>query len=119
MNLHWQFSADGIGLSFDKIAFGCQKNDWDTIDFWKESMRMECIIREWKIEDAASLAEMLNNKNILNNLRDGLPYTYTKSDAEKYITSMLSADKTKTFAFAITVDDKAGNKRCKAGLQLY
>jgi hypothetical protein len=35
---------------------------------------MECIIREWKIEDAAGLAEMLNNKNILNNLRDGLPY---------------------------------------------
>lgn len=63
---------------------------------------MECIIREWKIEDAAGLAEMLNNKNILNNLRDGLPYPYTKSDAEEYIMSMLSADKTKTFAFAIT-----------------
>lgn len=60
---------------------------------------MECIIREWKIEDVASLAEMLNNKNILDNLRDGLPYPYTKSDAEEYITSMLSADKTKTFAF--------------------
>lgn len=68
---------------------------------------MECKIREWKLEDAAGLAEMLNNKNILNNLRDGLPYPYTKSDAEEYIASMLSADKTKTFAFAITVDDKA------------
>lgn len=67
---------------------------------------MKCTIREWKIEDAVNLAEMLNNKNILNNLRDGLPYPYTKSDAEEYITSMLSSDKTKTFAFAITVDDK-------------
>lgn len=67
---------------------------------------MKCTIRKWKIEDAANLAEMLNNKNILNNLRDGLPYPYTKSDAEEYITSMLSSDKTKTFAFAITVDDK-------------
>ena len=67
---------------------------------------MECKIREWKLEDAAGLAEMLNNKNILNNLRDGLPYPYTKSDAEEYIASMLSADKTKTFAFAITADDK-------------
>ena len=66
---------------------------------------MECMIREWKLEDAASLAEMFNNKNILNNLRDGLPYPYTKNDAQEYITSMLSADKTKTFAFAITVDD--------------
>ena len=50
--------------------------------------------------------EMLNNKNRLNNLRDGLPYPYTKSDAEEYITSMLEADRTKTFAFAITVDNK-------------
>lgn len=49
---------------------------------------------------------MLNNKNILNNLRDGLPYPYTKKDAEGYISAMLSSDKTKTFAFAITVEDK-------------
>ncbi len=48
---------------------------------------------------------MLNNKNIQNNLRDGLPYPYTADDAEEYIVSMLSADKTKTFAFAITVND--------------
>ena len=68
---------------------------------------MQCVIREWKIEDAARLAEMLNNRNILNNLRDGLPYPYTEKDAEEYITSMLGADKTKTFPFAITVDDKA------------
>lgn len=67
---------------------------------------MECIIRLWKMEDAESLSQMLNNRNILNNLRDGLPYPYTKKDAEDYIASMLSADKTKTFAFAITVDDK-------------
>lgn len=66
---------------------------------------MECIIREWKIEDAADLAEMVNNKKILNNLRDGLPYPYTKSDAEEYITSMLAADKTKTFAYAIAAED--------------
>lgn len=63
---------------------------------------MECFIREWNIEDAASLAELLNNKNILNNLRDGLPYPYTQNDAQEYITAMLEADKTKTFAFAIT-----------------
>lgn len=67
---------------------------------------MECKIREWRIEDAARLAEMLNNRNILNNLRDGLPYPYTETDAEEYINSMLAADKNKTFAFAITVDDK-------------
>lgn len=67
---------------------------------------MECIIRQWKISDAENLAAMLNNKNILNNLRDGLPYPYTTEDAEQYIQAMLSSDGTKTFAFAITVDDK-------------
>lgn len=66
---------------------------------------MNCIIREWRLEDKNELAAMLNNKNILNNLRDGLPYPYTINDAEEYITAMLSADKTKTFAFAIVVND--------------
>lgn len=66
---------------------------------------MECKIREWRFEDAADLAEMLNNKKILDNLRDGLPYPYTRKDAEEYITAMRQADKKETFAFAITVDD--------------
>lgn len=67
---------------------------------------MECVIRRWKIEDKNDLAELLNNKNILNNLRDGIPYPYTVNDAEEFISSMLKADKTKTFAFAITAEDK-------------
>lgn len=66
---------------------------------------LKCDIREWKISDAGNLAQMLNNPNILNNLRDGLPYPYTEKDAEEYIEAMLSSDKTKTFAFAITVND--------------
>lgn len=66
---------------------------------------MDCMIRKWRNEDKAALAAMLNNKNILDNLRDGLPYPYTASDAEEYITAMLSAEKTKTFAFAITLND--------------
>ncbi len=66
----------------------------------------KCTIRPWRLEDAADLAQLLNNKNILNNLRDGLPYPYTKKDAEDFISSMRSADPTKTFAFAITADDK-------------
>jgi ribosomal-protein-alanine N-acetyltransferase len=66
---------------------------------------LECIIRAWQIADASRLAILLNNTNILNNLRDGLPNPYTEVDAENYITTMLDADKTKTFAFAITVDD--------------
>ncbi|MCH5250205.1 MAG: GNAT family N-acetyltransferase [Lachnospiraceae bacterium] len=68
---------------------------------------MNCKIREWRIEDSTNLAKMLNNIKIMDNLRDGLPYPYTEKDAKEFINSMLSADKTKTYAFAITVDDVA------------
>ena len=36
-----------------------------------------------------------------------MPYPYTDQDAEAYIKSILSADKDSTYAFAITLDDKA------------
>lgn len=68
---------------------------------------MICKIRRWKMQDADDLALALNNKKIHNNLRDGLPFPYTVNDAGQFITSMLTADKEKTFAFAITVEDKA------------
>lgn len=65
---------------------------------------MECTLRAWKPEDKEKLAELLNNRNILKNLRDGIPFPYTAEDAEHFIRSMLSADKTQTFAFAITAN---------------
>ncbi len=68
---------------------------------------MDCKIRKWKIEDANNLAEALNNKKILDNLRDGLPYPYTADDAKEYIKAMLSADENTAYAFAITINDKA------------
>jgi [ribosomal protein S5]-alanine N-acetyltransferase len=68
---------------------------------------MDCNIRKWRVEDAADLAAALNNKNILNNLRDGLPYPYTEKDAEGYINAMLQSDENTTYAFAIAVEDKA------------
>ena len=65
---------------------------------------MNIKIRTWHIEDAPDLANALNNKKIQENLRDGLPFPYTVSDAEAYIAAMLSADCEKTYAWAITVD---------------
>lgn len=63
-------------------------------------------IRAWRISDAHALAEILNDKKIHDNLEDGLPYPYTEKDAEEYISAMLSADKNKSFAFAIVCDGK-------------
>ena len=68
---------------------------------------MDFELRKWRLSDARDLAAVLSNKNILNNLRDGLPYPYTEQDAAEYINAMLSADEKDTFAYAITVAGKA------------
>lgn len=52
---------------------------------------MECKIRCWRIEDAEDIAETLNNKNILDNLRDGIPFPYTVHDAREFIQAMNAA----------------------------
>ncbi len=73
----------------------------------EESPEITCVIRNWRIEDAADLSVALNNRKIHDNLRDGLPFPYTEKDAEDYINAMLHADRNSAFAFAITVDDRA------------
>lgn len=70
-------------------------------------MKANCEIRKWSLSDAADLAAALSNPNILNNLRDGLPYPYTEQDGKDYISAMLSADEDEVFAFAIAVDGRA------------
>ena len=51
------------------------------------------------------MAAALSNKKVQDNLRDGLPYPYTEQDGKEFISAMLSADESETFAFAITVDN--------------
>lgn len=68
---------------------------------------MNCRIRKWELTDAKDLAKTLSNTKIQDNLRDGLPYPYTEQDGIAYISAMLSADENDTFAFAITVEEKA------------
>ena len=65
---------------------------------------MECKLRKWSMDDVPYLAEILNNKKILNNLRDGLPFPYTQEDAYAFIEIMLDADKRTIYAFEITID---------------
>jgi len=66
---------------------------------------MNVKIRKWELTDAPDLALALNNKKILDNLRDGLPYPYTEKDAEDYISFVLGADKDSQYTWAITADD--------------
>lgn len=68
---------------------------------------MKCKIRKWELSDAKDLAAALSNKKVQDNLRDGLPYPYTEQDGKDFISAMLSADENETFAFAITIDNRA------------
>ena len=68
---------------------------------------MDCVLRAWRPGDAQAVAEAVNNQKVQDNLRDGIPYPYTTADAEDFIRSMLAADRNQTFAFAITVEDRA------------
>ena len=65
---------------------------------------MKYELRKWRLSDAKELSAALNNRHILNNLRDGLPFPYTERDAAEYITAMRSADENDTFAYAITAE---------------
>lgn len=67
---------------------------------------MNCSLRKWRIQDAADLSNALSNKAVQDRLRDGIPFPYSVSDAEEYITAMLESDPNETVSFAITVDDR-------------
>ena len=59
-------------------------------------------LRAWRESDSADLVHAINNKEVLDNLRDGIPYPYSLADAESFIRSRLDADKNEAFAWAIT-----------------
>lgn len=62
--------------------------------------KFNIILREWRIEDARALTEIMNNKNVLDNLRD-LPLPYTEKNGLDYINLCLNADKSSRFDFAV------------------
>lgn len=61
---------------------------------------MKITLREWHPNDAISLAKILNNLNVLKNLRNGIPYPYTENDAVAYISAILAINSTNDFAYA-------------------
>jgi RimJ/RimL family protein N-acetyltransferase len=58
------------------------------------------------MNDAADLAAAINNKKVLDNLRDGVPFPYTEQNGKEFIAAMLSAPKDSQYAFAIAYDGK-------------
>lgn len=60
-------------------------------------------LRPWTAEDAERLAEIANNKNIYDNLRDGFPHPYSVEDAKRFI-SDIQEDNNQSKIFAIEID---------------
>ncbi|MEO7312565.1 MAG: GNAT family protein [Chitinophagaceae bacterium] len=48
-------------------------------------------LRHWHMDDAGELAQMLNNKNVVANLRDGIPFPYTVKDATDFLVNVAPA----------------------------
>lgn len=67
----------------------------------------EFILREWKSEDAESVAQAANNEKIAANLRNAFPYPYTLEDAKWYVEDCISRGEYKQITKAIEIDGKA------------
>lgn len=66
----------------------------------------EFILREWKSEDAESVAQAANNEKIAANLRNVFPYPYTLEDAKWYVEDCIKRREDKQITRAIEVDGK-------------
>jgi ribosomal-protein-alanine N-acetyltransferase len=66
------------------------------------------LMRDWRKEDAPSIARYANNRNVSINLRDRFPYPYTLSDAEAFLSAVCRAEPRTCFAVA-TGDEAIGS----------
>ena len=70
-----------------------------------EIKRKQFTLREWRPDDAESLALHANNVKVWRNLHDAFPHPYTLADAESWIKQTSAA--TSGMIFAIVVDGQA------------
>ena len=68
---------------------------------------MQFSLRDWALEDAASIAKYANNPKISANLRNIFPSPYTLSDAQQYIQCCQEASPTQKLFRAICVNNEA------------
>ena len=79
---------------------------WDALYVVSEMYQEigKCIIRNWQIQDAPSIAKYANNRKIWINLRDSFPYPYSPGDAEVFISRVMGADPAAIFAIATRLE---------------
>jgi RimJ/RimL family protein N-acetyltransferase len=60
-----------------------------------------CTIRDWRLDDAESLARHANNRNVSRNLRDRFPHPYGIEDAKEFIQRAMSGQPEQNFCIEI------------------
>lgn len=68
---------------------------------------MDFILRKWRAEDAAGLADYASNPKIAANLRDAFPYPYTLDDARLYVESCAADPEERQLCRAVAIDGRA------------
>jgi [ribosomal protein S5]-alanine N-acetyltransferase len=67
-----------------------------------EEIRLECCtIREWRMDDAPSLAKHANNRRVWLGLRDAFPHPYTIEDANRFLQGSVAGAPRKNFCIEI------------------
>lgn len=90
-----------IGCIHEKKCPGCGRESTE------RNINMDFLLREWRPEDAISVARCADNEKIARNLRDVFPCPYTLQDASDYINSCIAADENRQLCRAIAVNGEA------------
>jgi [ribosomal protein S5]-alanine N-acetyltransferase len=61
-----------------------------------------CTIRDWRTDDAESLAKHANNRGVWITLRDRFPHPYTLEDARKFLSGKTTRQSEKNFCIEIS-----------------
>lgn len=61
----------------------------------------QCTVREWRLDDAVSLAKHANNQKVWLGLRDLFPHPYTLDDANEFLHAALATNPATRFCIEI------------------
>jgi len=108
MNNHW--ICDGVSHILERVGGAMKSETIDENVYLKLDRRetgddTEVALRLFKKDDAADLTAAINNKKVIDNLRE-IPFPYTERDANEFIEAVLAADKETHYVFAITYGGK-------------
>jgi RimJ/RimL family protein N-acetyltransferase len=65
-----------------------------------------CVVREWRLDDRASLLQFANNRNVWRNLTHRFPHPYREADADSWF-ALLAGQTPKPTHWAIEVEGRA------------